>query len=526
MKLPGDLDLDGGELLAARVERYASLPAFDSSGDHGRLIYVTTGPDVGFHFGGGDGTDAWSKIVTNISVAEYSVTNETIGDGSTFQSTVSPAAGAPQRGIIARVELTASLGSGKVIVQIYEDSGYANRVYRNVFDLADLNADSIPAYYESDVSGADLYVRITNETGSSGDFSVNIKTAAVLPVTTPPPPGAGTGINSGVAGDGIAYDGINTRLDVDLDTNPGLQLLGTAGSRKLSVLIDPTSGLGVGASGINTSGLMDLTSDQQVGGEKEFTDSSLVITPAGTAGPPTSGTWKAGSLYLDSNQSWWFCESAGTPGDWIFWGFEFGTQGGGSTGAYTGTVAAGGSADLVLTLTGRRGMIRKLNVWAAEPTYAPTDIDIPFRVAIFEDENFEGRGMVAEVVGQGRTTYTSGSVLANATTIGLNSVDIANLDDLVRLRDRTSPLEEYARVTVRRTSPVEIDVDENIDNALAANDPVMFVTEFYQIPWWNNSQNAAKFFDLNLRFFNDDASQDVILGYEIWIEEFGGGMAI
>lgn len=43
---------------------------------------------------------------------------------------------------------------------------------------------------------------------------------------------------------------------------------------------------------------------------------SFRINPAGTTGAPTSGTWQAGTIYMDSAGAPWVCTASGTPGTW------------------------------------------------------------------------------------------------------------------------------------------------------------------------------------------------------------------
>ncbi|GLP64305.1 hypothetical protein TUSST3_09250 [Streptomyces sp. TUS-ST3] len=46
--------------------------------------------------------------------------------------------------------------------------------------------------------------------------------------------------------------------------------------------------------------------------------SALRITGAkGTAGSPTTGSWVAGDIVLDSAGAWWLCTASGTPGTWV-----------------------------------------------------------------------------------------------------------------------------------------------------------------------------------------------------------------
>jgi len=528
MKLSGDLDLTHGAVKNFKADPITSLPAFSAGQDEGRLLYVTTGPNVGLWIGANDGTATFTRVTMGAVIGEYGFSGQTINNGVTYQTTLTPVSAAPQKGFLSRVVLSATVGAGKVVVEVHEDSGRASRVYRRVIDLADNSRDDFPAYYESDSASGLLYVSVTNLTGGAADFTLSLKSMAVIPVTPPAPPGAGTGINAGVAGDGISYDGINVRLEADLLSTGGLQLVGATPNAQLGILLAPSSGLALGGTGLDASGCVKTTTNQDVAGAKRFTDSVIVLSPAAGAGPPAAGTWQQGAIYQDTSQNFWLCTVAGTPGTWVPWSSRSDKAGGGATGTYTGTVTAGSSVNLALTTPfSRRGRIEKLNVWAAAPGFTATAIDSPFRVGIFPNSGYEGRQRIGYFQAQARTeVVTAPGAAINATVIPVTAVDFVNLDDLVRLRNALGPGEEYAAVTVRATGPAAITVDENIDNALAANDLVMAVSEFTGLPWWNDDTTPANFYKLYLRIWNDDAAQDLVFGYEIWIEQSGGGQSV
>jgi len=528
MKLSGDLELDYGSLKNAIVDPVSSLPAFVPGQDEGRLIYVTTGVNVGIWIGANDGTASYTRIIMGAVIGTYS-TVQVINNGVTFQGVLTPAASAPQRGFLARVSLSAAaIGAGKVVVEIHEDAGRSSRVYKRVIDLADNSRDDYPAYYESDSGAGNLYISITNLTGFSDTFTATLKSMAVIPVTPPAPPGAGTGINAGVAGDGVAYDGINVRLEVDLLSTGGLQTTGVTPDAELGIKLAPSSGLAVGGTGLDATGCVKTTTAQSIAGIKRFTGYAIAIDPAAGTGPPAAGTWTKGAIYQDSAQNFWLCSVAGTPGTWIPWSSRSDKAGGGAIGTYTGTVTAGNSLDVPLTTPfSRRGRIEKLIVWAAAPTFTATPIDSPFRVGIYPNSNYEGRERIGYFQGQARTELVVAPGAAiNATVIPVASVDFINLDDLVRLRALAGPTEEYAAVTVRATGPPTIAVDENIDNALAVDDLVMAATEFTGLPWWNDDTTPANYYKLYLRLFNDDPAQDLVFGYEVWLEQSGGGQSV
>lgn len=524
-KIIGNVDLSGGQLINVRAETLSTLPTF-TAGMEGRVLFVETGPDQGFWFGSASGGNSFERLNLGTVLAEYDITDEAINNGVTFSGTLTAASTAAKVGDVVKVELTSNLSSGLVDIVFYEDSARTVEFYRATFDLAALFVDRTPVFFTVDNDDGDIYVDIVNNTGSNGTFSLSVTAGGRILVNTPPPPGDGSGINDGVAGDGLSYDSVNTRLDVGLTANSGLQLTGSAGDRTLNVFIDPAGHLQRTASGLGAaSSVVVTTGDQTVGGIKSFAE-VLAIAPAGTSGPPTSGTYPVGALYRDSNQDLWQCVVAGTPGDWVFFGNKEENFGGAANGtSYTGTVSADSSVVLELTMTGRRGWIRKMYIWGSDPARGAVDVDISFRIACYPNENREGREQIWMFPGQLRKTYTSGAS-AGAAAIPVNDIGLANNDDLVRLRQNAGPLEEYQRVIGRDTGANEIDVDETLVNTLNANDLVMFVVEIIDAPVWNNSATPGNEHKIYLEFFNDDDTADVIFGYEVIFENVGGGVPI
>jgi hypothetical protein len=527
MDLPGDLNLQGGELQNAKSHIYSSLPTYVST-DAGRLIYVSTGASQGFWFGNADGVGSWTKMHIGTSIGTWTITNQAVNNGVTDQSSPVATGDIPERGLATKITLSSSLSSGYVIIRLYEDVGRANMFYESTFDLSSaLLVDRIPVGFELDNSAGTMYVDIVNNTGSNGTFSLEVETHSLATVPISAPPGAGSGISSGVAGEGISYDAVNTRLDVDLASNPGLQLTGAVGSKELSVLPDPAGGLTVGAAGVAAGAtIVKTTTDQDIAGAKRF--SGFGFQPSGISGPPVAGTWVAGQMSMDQNHDIWLCTTGGTPGTWVFWGWKETKQGGAADGSsYTGTIAAGASADVSFTLSSRRGVIRKAIFWGASPAYAAADLDVPFRVEAYPNEAYEGREMLWTLSGVIRTTYMSGVAGAGSVILPVNSVGSVALDDLIRLRKLAgTDAEEYGRIITRTPGGPSITVDEATVNALAANDPVMMCTEVLDMYWSNNSAIVANKQKLYLRFYNDDPVLSVIFGYDLHLEQIGGGNPI
>lgn len=522
MKLHGNLDLLGGQQQNQKVHTYPTLPAFSAGSDEGRVIYVTTGDDLGYWFGAEDGSASFSKLNFGTTVVEYDLPSQAVANGVTHQASVDASTVAALIGILLQVELSANLASGLVRVELFEDSGRTRKFYSNVFDLSNLSVDHISAGFNLANADGILYVDVTNLTGSDGVFTLNVQTAGVLTVQTPPPPGDGSGVNAGVAGDGISYDSINAQLQLDLDTNPGLQLVGSAGDRKLSVRPSAGGGLTTTSNGLEAdSTILRTTGAQTAAGNKSFTN-GVAIVPAGSSGPPVAGTYARGTFYVDQDDDVWYCTVGGTPGTWIFWGWKIVKVGGETDGSsYTGTVTAGSTEDLVVQLKGRRGLLRRMLIWGSDPAFGVSDIDAPFRLSAYVDENYEGRDQIWSVIGQVRKTNITGAVAASP-LVPVTTVNIAEVGDLLRLRTAATD-EEYGRIITRSTAPVRFTLDEDAVEVYANNDVAMYVAEFGDLSWFNTSAVPANQQKLYLRFHNDHASQSLVFGYELWIESVGGG---
>lgn len=529
MRKAGPLDLTNNELQRAKAQGYATLPSYTAADDNGRLIFVTAGVDQGYWLGKANGVESWTKMSIGTNETSWAVTNQTIADGVTFQTTLtSSLTPAPEKGIILKVLVSSTLGGGFMTVKLYNDTGRTDKIYEAQFDLASgLLSDSIPVGFGLDNSNGDLYIDITNNTGNSGDFDLTITGAGIIHVPSSAPPGTGSGINSGVAGDGVAYNSVQLRLDLDLDATPGLELNGASGVAKLRSKVDATGGISRTAAGLACdTTVVRTTGNQVITGQKQF--NQFMLTPAGVPGAPTSGAHSKGEFHMDSNGDIWQCTVSATPGTWVFFGWKEQDFGGNPDGSsYTGTISAGSTLDLELTGTGRRGMFRKSIFWGAAPAYAATNIDAPFRVEAYPNENYLGQELLWTVTAQVRTSYMSGTETAPQTVIGMNSVGAVALDDLVRLRRlATTVAEEYGRVITRTPGDPSITLDEATVADFAANDPVMMATEVLGLYWKNNSGNPANAHKIYLRFYNDHPSQDLIIGYDMKLENIGGGQGI
>jgi hypothetical protein len=525
MKLNGNLNLLGGEMQNAKSHLYAALPAYVAATDRARIIFVTTpGTNYGFWMGDGDGAAAWTRFTMGTAEMQWQRLAEAIANGVTGTLTIAGIGTAIEKGFITSVTVASSVGAGLVVVQIYTDTTRLVKIYEATFDLATTNlTDRIPVYFDLDNVLGNLYVNVTNNTGGAATFDVTIESTGTQMVALLTPPGDGSGINAGVAGDGIAYDAGTATLEVSLAANPGLEIAGVA----LRVKVDGAGGISRGAGGLAADAtIIRTTGAQALAGIKSF--DQLRMTPTGISGPPVGGTHVLGEFSMDTNKNVWLCTVAGTPGTWVFYGLLESVSGGAATGAsYTGLCAALNKVDLSLTKVARRGIIRKLIVWAAaDAVFTPTNFTVNVRIECYPNENYEGRERLWSVSGIVDCTSLDVGAAAPATHIPLTATGGFVVGDLVRLRKLAGvDAEEYGRI-ITVTGGDSIDVDESTVNDLAIGDPAMTCLEFNALPWKNNSAVPANETKIYLRFWDDDAGQALNFGYHLMCEETGGGLTV
>lgn len=461
----------------------------------------------------------------------YTATHTDVDDGDTdSQDVQTPTSGtATEEGVVVQVRLidAGNLGAGNVRVQLFNDDARLQCVFDRTFDLAGELVDYLCCHIESDgqPSAGTLHADLTNDTGTdSADFQVEVRIASVLPNATPPV-GDGTGVSADVVGDGNEYTG--GRICTRLKSGGGLAVSGASPTKELEVVAG--SGIAVGADVAVDGTVVRTTGDQSFAGKMRFAASLVGLTPADDPGAPVGGAHLAGDLYLDSDFNFWLCVADGTPGTWQFQGFayqpgiDYSVAAGHEHGNYTASVGAGTSVDVEVATVGRRGVLRRLLAWIATTDYAQAQLDQPFRIQCFPNEDMLGREQLWSVLCQGRVTYLTDGVAAGLATLPVYDVDTGAPDDLIRIyKAAATQSGELGRITVRRTSPLEYDLDEAVVNALSTNDLVMFVTEFLGLTWFNNSAVGANSQKIYLRFWNDGATA-CRFGYQADIENIGGG---
>lgn len=526
MRINGNINLGGGQTQYAKAHLYAALPAYSATTDQGRLIFITNiGADHGFWLGDADGSGTWNRMTMGTSETEWEISGIGIADGATLVTTVT-ASGPdfPEKGFITKVVLAADVGAGLTVVKIYNDVAQSDKIYEATFDLASgLLTDRIPVYFDVDNILGKIYISITNNTGVLATYDLMVEGVGVqmIPLTTPP--GIGSGINAGVAGDGIAYNPVGPKLEVSLAATPGLEI----NASSLRAKVDAAGGIARAAAGLQCdASVIRTTGSQSLAGIKGF--DQLRMVPTGIVGPPVAGAHLMGEFSMDSDKNVWLCTVSATPGTWVFYGLLDSVSGGSAAGtSYTAACAALNKVDLSLTKTSRRGLIRKLIVWAsADAVFTPTDFTVPFRVECYPNENYQGRERLWSISGSVDCTSLDGAAAAPATHIPLTATGGFVVGDLVRLRKLAgADAEEYGRI-ITVTPADSIDLDETTVNNLSAGDPAMTCAEFNALPWKNNSANPANSTKIYLRFWDDDGAQGVFFGYHLYCEEFGGGITV
>lgn len=515
----GNVAVNFSEMTAVNPATVSNYSIFIDSTDSNKLKYK-------------DGTGATIELTAFAVPGIYESTATGLANNATNEEDVAATVSGDliREGFIGRIELTSSLAGGDVLVEIYNDITRVDKVYSRMFDLAGDLTDSIPCHFESDNSPSTgtMHVDITNYTGSTGNFTVSIRVAGVVPTATAPV-GTGTGVDATVAGDGIEYNVVTGQLDLDL--TPGGNLLITGGGAGAGTL-------GVGPAVLTTSSttVVHTTTDQTIYGAKRFSSDPQVAETTGLglvphssiSGPPTFGTWAVGDFFLDVDMMLWRCTSASPADAWQFWGSalqEGITPTVISTGAnlvYTGEIASGSTELVEIPITGNFGVVKKLHVWGRDNADAVVELDQPFRVACFPNDDASGREQIWSVSGMMRKTNLSAGMLISTDEATVTSVNHGAPGDLVRMRHVTATIgEEYSRVSVRSTTPSpKYTFYDNVLQAYDIGDALCFVTEFVYLPYWNN--DIAKPNTLFLKFYNDGATT-VKYGYQLNLLLLGGG---
>jgi hypothetical protein len=267
---------------------------------------------------------------------------------------------------------------------------------------------------------------ITAVTNGAGGYAVYATTPSGYGVYADST--SGTGVRSfggtygvwGLSGNGFGVHG-------DSDANTGVAgvggIYGVWGKNVSSGtgVYGENDGSGYGVYGYSTNNIgIWGNSPNGVGGQFGGGKAPLLLLPAGTAGPPTSGSHYLGELYVDGNGILFSCTANGTPGAWrrlsstvpIPTVRVLNTRPGKQIGPYTGPIA--NNTVLTLTLAGTNGIPANAtgvmgNLTAADATGSC------FLALVPSGANHLGVSSI------NFPAQAPGTGLANAFTVGLSS---------------------------------------------------------------------------------------------------------
>lgn len=137
----------------------------------------------------------------------------------------------------------------------------------------------------------------------------NLTSTATTLLSTGPVGGKAIAANassggSSTIGIAISASGSGSAIGVSSSSGSGNGVQGSSGT---GIGVYGSSSSGNGVRGKSTTGY----GVSAVGGKAQ-----LYVAPAGSAGPPTSGTHNKGEVYVDSTGVHWHCTLSGTPGTW------------------------------------------------------------------------------------------------------------------------------------------------------------------------------------------------------------------
>jgi hypothetical protein len=361
------------------------------------------------------------------------------------------------------LEITAEV-PGTYELEIFKDAARTRSVAKYVFqDTASKNYDTVPFGWDADDANGRMFARVINLAGGgASDVQVDVVVASIAEVGT------------------VEANAI----DAELATNPALEFVTEGGVDKLRLKPAPGGGIERVAGGAQLDAtVLRTTGDQAIGDKKRF--NAVGFTPQGAAGPPAAGAWVVGDLVLDSAGVMWRCTTAGSPGKWsLFQGklLNFGPTSFNNGGP---GLAPEASMDGIIDITGRRVHISRLRVWASDP--ATLEFDLPFRLELYANEDRQARDLIARLNGMFRKVETSGINAAGQTTVNVNALGSIFRNDLVYLLDAAGVLNEFNRVSARLSGPERYTMVDELLNPYADDSEVLYVSEFFNLVFFNNS---------------------------------------
>jgi len=461
---------------------------------YGRPEYdnTTSGLDAYFYQ---DAIDLLAASSGGSAKTIFSDTLVPLTDAYDFMLTETVAA--TDEAIVYLFESTPTVGVGYVIIDFYSDSARTQKVHEVSIDLADSESwiSSESFGIQTDTTGTIYGTIHCSELDPGSTIDISLYANSISPTTTPVP-------MPGPYGNGIEDNGFGDP-QIALATGSGLEF----SSSKLRIKSDVTAPakVSIGVSGASVTGVVNLTTDQAIAGQKTF--DSMGLIPMDSYGSPIGGSWEEGIEVLDAyGVKWRRFQNTWELSDVVTEYPE----------VIAGTTLAYGETELFkIPVTGDVGQCLWLRVWARNSS-GTAEMQIPFRARIYETSDVRGREMVWQGLGLARQTYLTSSLPASQTYLEVNSNNIIDVDELICVYESDNRF-EIGRCSARPTGQISISealVDSSTWNT---NTLAIPVTEWWNIPWINRDGNASNQKHILLQIRHDGLSTDPSLVFYVQV---------
>jgi hypothetical protein len=396
------------------------------------------------------------------------------------------------------IEITPTTATGNLTVILYQDVARLEPIFTMVLDLTDTTT-----YRSSEVFGFDLETlgtiygtAFTSGVPVSQTFDISISATPVQSAESPTP-------LPSPYGDGIEDDGTG-KPRVALASTGGLQF----STGKLVVKPDTTAAIypTLSASGIAITGAVDTTTTQSVSAKKLF--SAVGSIPTVASGAPITGTYAEGHIVCDSNNVYWACVSAGTPGTWELFSSVYETP----TDIVSTSLTVGTSELVEIPVIGNVGTIQRLQIWGVVASLA--EYSLPFRARIYENSNEIGRELIWQGNGLVRQTYLTAIFAAGTSTLTVNDNNIADTDETIVLFEDANRY-ELTRIDTRPTGQFTIDEPMVDANAWAVNTYVLVASEWTNVPFVNTETSPSSQQKIYLQIRHDGVTGDPAITFYV-----------
>jgi hypothetical protein len=432
----------------------------------------------------------------SLTIVEFIDTTIDLVDDTDFTAT--EAAAYVTEGVGYTIAITSTTSTGDLTVVLYQDVARLEPVYTMNVDLTDTDT-----YRSAEAFGFDLE---TTGTLYGTSFVSGVPASQTFNITISATPIQSTGSPTPLPspyGDGIEDDGTG-KPRVALTSTGGLQL----STGKLVVKPDTTAAIypTLSASGIAITGAVDTTTTQSVSAKKLF--SAVGSIPTVASGAPTAGTYAEGHIVCDSNNVYWTCVSAGTPGTWELFSSVYETP----TDLATASLTYGTSELLEIPVVGNVGSIQRLQVWGVVAAVA--EYSIPFRVRVYENSNELGRELIWQGNGLSRQTNLSAILTAGSTAVAVNDNNVADTDEAIVIFEDVNRY-ELGRIVARPTGEFTLDEALIDGSSWAADVYVAVASEWVNVPFVNTEAGASDQQKIYLQIRHDGLSTDPAITFYV-----------